>query len=226
MKTIIELKNVYKSYLLDQYRLQVLKGIDLKIQKGERLAILGRSGSGKSTLLNMVGALDYPTKGKVFIDGKDTSELTGNQLAKLRGKKIGFVFQFFHLIPSMNVLQNVLLPMTFFGKKDKRKARKILRLVGLGQRITYMPGQLSGGERQRVAIARALINDPEIILADEPTGNLDSKSGKQIIDLLLKLNREKNITLVIITHEERMTKRMKRIVCLKDGVIEKERCKK
>jgi len=221
MKTIIELRGVHKSYLLGEYNLHVLKGIDLKIQSGERLAILGRSGSGKSTLLNMVGALDYPTKGKVFIDGKDTTQLSSNQLAKLRGKKIGFVFQFFHLIPSMNVLQNVLLPMTFFGKKDVNKAKRILRLVGLGQRMTYMPGQLSGGERQRVTIARALINDPEIILADEPTGNLDSKSGKQIIDLLLKLNREKNITLVIITHEERMTKKMKRTIRIKDGLIKR-----
>ncbi len=221
MKNIIELRSVHKSYLLGEYRLRVLKGVNLKIQSGERLAILGRSGSGKSTLLNMIGALDYPTKGKVFIDGKDTSQLNSSQLAKLRGKKIGFVFQFFHLIPSMNVLQNVLLPMTFFGKKDVNKAKKKLRLVGLGQRMTYMPGQLSGGERQRVTIARALINDPEIILADEPTGNLDSKSGKQIIDLLLKLNREKNITLVIITHEERMTKKMGRTIHIKDGLIKR-----
>ncbi len=226
MKHMIELRNVHKNYQLGDYVLHVLKGINLRIREGERLAILGKSGSGKSTLLNMVGVLDNPTRGDVFIDGKNVSQMTENQLARLRGKKIGFVFQFFHLIPSMNVLQNVLLPMTFFGKKDVNKAKKILRLVGLGHRIEYMPRQLSGGERQRVAIARALINDPEIVLADEPTGNLDSKSGKQVLDTLLKINKQNNITLVIITHDVSITKKMNRIVYMKDGKIVKERCKK
>ena len=223
---VIELRNVHKSYMMGDYKAEVLKGITLKVKHGERLAILGPSGSGKSTILNIMGALDYPTKGEVLVEGKNITKLTSNELAKLRGKKIGFVFQFYYLIPSMNVLQNVLLPMTFFGKRDEEKAKNILKSVGLENRMYYTPNKLSGGERQRVAIARALINDPEAILADEPTGNLDSKAGHQILDILLKLNKEKNITLVIITHDLSITDHMNRVVCLKDGVIVKERCKK
>lgn len=226
MGPVIELRNAYKTYRMDEYHVHILKGIDLKIDKGERLAILGRSGSGKSTLLNIMGALDRPTKGKVFVGGKDVSKMSSNELAKMRGKKIGFVFQFYYLIPSMNVIQNVLLPMTFFGKKDVNKAKQILKLVGLENRMYFMPAKLSGGERQRVAIARALINDPDVILADEPTGNLDTKSGNQILEILLKLNREKNITLVIITHDEDITEHMERVIYLKDGKIIKERWNK
>jgi putative ABC transport system ATP-binding protein len=221
--SVIELRNVHKSYMMGDYKSEILRGINLKIKHGERIAILGPSGSGKSTILNIMGALDYPTKGEVLMEGKNTRNLTSNQLARLRGKKIGFVFQFYHLIPSMNVLQNVLLPMTFFGKRDEEKAKELLKSVGLENRMHYMPNKLSGGERQRVAIARALINDPEAILADEPTGNLDSKAGHQILDILLKLNKEKNITLVMITHDVSITEHMQRVVYLKDGMIVKEK---
>jgi putative ABC transport system ATP-binding protein len=215
MKVLVKCKNVWKIY---EDGTQALRGIDLTIRKGESVAILGPSGCGKSTLLHIIGCLDKPTKAKVFIGGKDVSTFSENELAKIRRKKIGFVFQFFYLIPTLNVLENVVLPLVIYGKKDEEKARAVLKSVGLEHRISHKPNELSGGERQRVAIARAIINDPELILADEPTGNLDSKSGKEIIDLLLNLNK-KGITLVVVTHDKSIAKRMKRIIYMKDGKI-------
>lgn len=218
-KHILELQNVNKTFMLDQVPMHVLKGVSLCVKEGERLGIIGKSGSGKSTLLNIMGALDRPTTGKVLIDGKDVSKLSDSELAKIRGKKIGFVFQFFHLIPSLDSLENIELPMSFVGTENKIKAEELLNLVGLESKKKSMPSQLSGGERQRVAIARALANDPEVILADEPTGNLDSKTGKSILDLLLKLNKEEGKTLVIITHDMSIIKHMNRVLHIKDGKI-------
>ena len=216
---VIELKGVKKYYQLGEYTLKVLKGVDMKVYKGEKLGIMGASGSGKSTLLNMIGALDRPTHGHVFIDGKNIADYDDNDLARVRGKKIGFVFQFFYLIPTISALENVLLPMTFNGKKDIKRAKRLLRLVGLGSRMEHKPGQLSGGERQRVAIARALANEPEVLLADEPTGNLDSKSGKEIMKLLLELNKKEKLTLIVVTHDETICSKMTRNIHIKDGEI-------
>jgi len=198
-----------------------LKGVNLDIHRKEFLAILGPSGSGKSTLLNMIGSLDLPTKGKVILDGKNIAHLPESDLAQLRGKKIGFIFQTFNLIPSLSALANVMLPMTFQGvsrEERVKKAQSLLGKVGLGHRVNHLPSELSGGERQRVAIARALVNDPEVILADEPTGNLDSKTGKDIMSILLKFNQEGK-TVIMITHERSLSKYSDRICLLKDGKV-------
>ncbi len=219
---LIECKNVWKIYGEGKSKVEALKGINLKIKKGERIAIMGPSGCGKSTLLNMLGCLDKPTKGKLFLESNDISNLSDDELADVRGKKIGFVFQFFNLIPTLTALKNISLPTVFQGNTDEGKAREMLKGFGLKERIEHRPAQLSGGEQQRVAIARALANNPEIILADEPTGNLDSKTGKEIIELLIKLNKEKNITLVMVTHEQNIARQTKRIIYLKDGKIVKE----
>ena len=196
-----------------------LRGLDIDIKEGEFVTILGKSGSGKSTSLNMVGCLDIPTKGTVYLDGQDISKLDESELARIRGKKIGFVFQTFNLIPSLNALENVMLPMLFQGVPEdvrKKRASELLNLVGLGSRMLHKQSELSGGERQRVAIARALINDPEIILADEPTGNLDSKTGMEIMDIFKNLHKQKK-TIVMITHDKYLASYAKRIVHLKDG---------
>lgn len=221
MKPLIELKNVYKEY--ENGKVKALQGINLKIKKGESIAVLGPSGSGKSTLMHIMGCLDKPMKGKVYLKGKDVSKFSSDELAKIRGKTIGFVFQFFYLVPSMTALENVMLPMVFVGRKDKRKAENLLRLVGLEGRMNHYPNQLSGGERQRVAIARALANNPEIILADEPTGNLDSKTGEEIIELLVSLNKKHGKTLIVVTHDPQLADKMKRVIYIKDGRIVKER---
>ncbi len=224
MKTLIELQDVGKTYKMGDSEFDVLKDITLKIKKEERIAIMGPSGCGKSTLLNIIGCLDRPTRGKVLIDGKDTSKLDDNHLAKIRGKKIGFVFQFFYLIPTLSALKNVMLPMSFLGiqrSEQEEWARKLLKLIGLEKRENHLPSQLSGGESQRVAIARAMVNEPEIILADEPTGNLDSKSGKEIMNILLKLNAEEKVTLIIVTHDSVIASQAKKIIYLKDGSIVK-----
>ena len=203
---------------------QAIKNISFKIKEGEFAAIVGASGSGKSTLLHLIGCLDKPTKGKIFLDSMDVSELNENQLAEIRREKIGFVFQFFFLFPTLTALENIMLPM-FFSKKTKNKkekARQLLKEIGLSRFSSHYPSELSGGQRQRIAIARALANDPEIILADEPTGNLDSKAGKEILNLLIRLNREKGKTLVIVSHDKYVASKAKRILFLKDGKIIKE----
>lgn len=224
METIVELRNVKKVYQMGEVQVHALRGVNLKVNKGDLIAIIGPSGSGKSTLLNMIGCLDKPTSGKVIIRGTDVSEMSENELARIRGKEIGFVFQFFHLVPTLTALENVELPMMFQGvsrKKRREKAKYLLKLVGLGKRMLHRPSQLSGGERQRVAIARALANDPALLLADEPTGNLDSKSGKEIIELIAKLNKEGR-TIIIVTHDISIAKYTRKIIHIKDGLIEKE----
>lgn len=219
--TTIDLWKIYKSGKIEY---PALRGINMKIRKGEFIAIVGPSGSGKSTLLNLLGALDRPTKGKVIIDGIDISKLKSNELAELRNKKLGFIFQTFNLIPYMSALDNVEVPMIASGvppKERKERARKLLELVGLKGFEKNRPSELSGGQQQRVAIARALVNNPQIILADEPTGNLDSKSANEIIEILHDLNK-KGVTIIFVTHNLNLIKYCHRVFWLKDGLIEKE----
>lgn len=221
-KTIIKLENVWKIYKLGEVDVYALRGLNFAIREGEFVAIIGPSGAGKSTTLNMIGCLDLPTKGKVYLSGKDVSKLSEDELAKIRGRKIGFVFQTFNLISSLSALENVMVPMIFQNVERSRaieRAKHLLSIVGLEKRMHHKPFQLSGGERQRVAIARALANDPEIILADEPTGNLDSKTSEEIIDMFIKLHDDFGKTLVIITHELDIAKKAKRIERLQDGQI-------
>ncbi|MBT3395539.1 ABC transporter ATP-binding protein [archaeon] len=223
MESSIVLDDVSKSYEIGDYELHVLQDISLDIKKGEFIAIKGPSGAGKSTWMNMIGSLDVPSSGNIILDGNDLSNLSESELAVLRGKKIGFVFQNFNLIPSLSAFDNVSLPLIFQDiKKEKRDriTKEILERVGLKDRVNHKPSELSGGERQRVAIARALVNDPEIILADEPTGNLDSKTGKEIMKLLINLNKEGK-TLIVITHDDSIAKLAKRVINLKDGKITK-----
>ncbi len=220
--TIIELQNVKKIYKIDGVETHALRGVDLKIKKRDFLAIMGPSGSGKSTLLHMVGALDIPTSGKIILDGTNISKLTESELARLRGRKIGFIFQFFNLYPTLTALENVELPMMIIEKdkiERKQKALELLKAVGLENRSEHLPSQLSGGEHQRVAIARALSNDPDIILADEPTGNLDTKTEAEIMKFLLKVQEEKQMTIAVITHEHEIANYAKNIVHLVDGTI-------
>ena len=221
MKTIIELDNVSKVYNLDSVKVEALKGVDVKINKGEFISIMGASGSGKSTLMHLIGTLDMPTKGEVYLDGINISELNGEKLARLRGEQIGFVFQFFNLYPTLTASENVELPMVIkgVGKKERQKrSAELLNKIGLSERLEHYPAQLSGGERQRVAIARALANNPSIILADEPTGNLDSKTSKDIMEIFSKLNKEGK-TIVMVTHEHDIASYSKRIIHVKDGRI-------
>jgi len=222
MSDIIELKNIEMTYNLGkENELKVLKDVDLKIKKGEMIAMLGPSGSGKSTLMHIIGCLDRPTKGKVFIEGKDVYKLSDDELALIRRKKIGFVFQQFNLIRVFTAVENVELPLRLAGfKKEeaRKRAMQLLKLVKLGERAGHFPNQLSGGELQRVATARALANKPLIVLADEPTGNLDSKTGKEIIDLMNKLN-DKGYTFLIVTHDPLIAKSAERIIKIKDGKI-------
>ena len=220
---IIQLKQVDKKYVVGGSIVRALSGVDLEINKGDFVAIVGPSGSGKSTMMHMVGALDIPTNGQVILNGIDITTLSESDLAYLRGKKIGFVFQTFHLIPTLTALENVALPMIFqsVSREERlRKSEEMLIKVGLGDRINHLPNELSGGQGQRTAIARALINDPEVILADEPTGNLDSKTGRGIIELFIKLNNEGR-TVIIVTHDYNVASHAKRIVTMVDGSIEK-----
>ena len=223
---IVKTIDLHKTYVQGGRPLKVLKGINITIQPKEFTAIMGPSGSGKSTLLNMIGALDRPTSGKIFINGIDLSKLNDNKIASLRNREIGFIFQFFNLIPRMDALGNVELPMAIMGigRNERRtRAKELLTSVGLQDRIDHKPNQLSGGEQQRVAIARSLANDPKLLLADELTGNLDSRTGKEIIDLLRRLNREEGKTFILITHDPMVGKSTDRIIHFKDGVIEGEK---
>lgn len=218
---LLKLINVSKTYRLDSLAVQALKKADMSIKKGEFLAIMGPSGSGKSTLMHIAGCLDIPTTGKVLLEGKDISKLSETSLAKIRNKKIGFVFQAFNLIPRTSALDNVMLPLfyaNFSQQKMKKEAMKALKEVGLGDRVNHLPNQLSGGEQQRVAIARALVNKPSIIFADEPTGNLDTKAGLEIMKILKNLN-DRGHTIVIVTHEPHIAKFAKRIIKIVDGEI-------
>jgi len=223
---IVETRNLTKTYMSGGRPLKVLKGVDLKIDHGEFMAIMGPSGSGKSTLLNMIGALDRPTSGDVLINGVNINTLNDNQVADLRNREVGFIFQFFNLIPRMDAQGNIELPMAIAGKSrnDRHKrAKELLELVGLGDRGHHKPSQLSGGEQQRVAIARALANEPNILLADELTGNLDSKTGEEIMHLLRNLNKEEGKTFILITHDPAVGQQTDRLVSFKDGVIEGEK---
>ena len=221
---MIELKNVHKVYPMGEVSVPALRGINLTIHPGEFVAIMGPSGSGKSTLMHLLGCLDLPSDGVVQLDGKDINTLDEDTLAQIRGKKVGFVFQTFNLIPTLTAQENVELPLFFQGvPREKRRARaaELLRKVGLDGRLHHKPAQLSGGERQRVAIARALANDPEIILADEPTGNLDSESGKAILELLAQLHREGK-TIILVTHNPEAAAYAQRIVRIRDGRLVEE----
>jgi putative ABC transport system ATP-binding protein len=223
-KTIIELKDVWKIYQMGQIEVPALQGIDLKINRGEFVAIVGPSGSGKSTMMNLVGCLDLPTKGGIYLDGQNIGHLNESKLAQIRGRKIGFVFQQFNLIPTLTALENVMLPLAFQGVDDskaRKKALKLLELVGLGDRMSHLPTQLSGGQMQRVSIARALANDPEVILADEPTGNLDSTTGRFIMDFLGRIHQGDSKTVVMVTHDLNLSKAAEKVVHIKDGKVEK-----
>jgi len=224
MATIVEAVNLKKMYMLGKVPVDALRGVNLKVEGGDFLAILGPSGSGKSTLLNLVGALDKPTEGSMLIEGTDISTLNDDQLADLR-RRIGFVFQFFNLIPRFNARENVELSMSIAGlsKAERRKrAEDLLETVGLKERMNHKPTELSGGEQQRVAIARALANNPKFFLMDEPTGNIDSKTATEIISLIKKLNEEKAVTIIMVTHDERLASQSKRIVQMFDGLIVEE----
>jgi putative ABC transport system ATP-binding protein len=217
---MIELRGVSKTVKSGDQQLTILHPVDLLVPSGQRLAIVGPSGSGKSTLLGLIAGLDAPTTGSIVIDGTDVTTLGEDQLAKLRGAKIGFVFQSFHLIPSLTALENILVPMEIAGRRDSAaRARSLLAEVGLAERGHHYPSQLSGGEQQRVAIARALSNEPVIVLADEPTGNLDSSTGHHVIELLLGINQSRGTTLVVVTHDTEIASMADARIFLKDGKI-------
>ncbi len=221
---IIQLEDLTRHYEMGGVQIKALDGVDIEINRGEYLSIVGPSGSGKTTLFNLVGGLDRPTRGKVYIDGVDISQLDAYELAWLRCRKIGYIFQTFNLIPVLTALENVSLPTVFAGvPRDEglEKAQKLLTSVGLGERVHHRPGELSAGQQQRVAIARAMANDPAIILADEPTGNLDLNTGMEIIDILHGLNRTRGMTLIAATHDLKMITASDRVVWMRDGAIEK-----
>ena len=227
---MIEIENVTKVYQMGQVEVHALRGVSLKIERGEWVAIMGPSGSGKSTLMHLMGCLDTPTSGVYRLNGVEVSGMNENQLAAIRNLQIGFVFQTFNLLPRASALKQVILPMQYSRNgqrvadlaERKRRAREALEMVGLGDRLDHQPTELSGGQQQRVAIARALINTPPIIMTDEPTGNLDSQSGAEVMDILTRLHREKGITLVIVTHDEEIGALAERIVRVRDGQIAQE----
>jgi putative ABC transport system ATP-binding protein len=221
---IVEAVDLKKTYMLGKVPVEALRGVDLKVESGDFLAILGPSGSGKSTMLNLIGALDKPTSGKLLIDGVDISTLSDNQLSDLR-RRVGFVFQFFNLIPRLNARDNVELSLSIadIGKAERRKrAEDLLETVGLKDRIKHKPAELSGGQQQRVAIARALANNPKFLLLDEPTGNIDSKTAREIMRLVKKLNTEQGVTIIMVTHDQQLAKEAKRTVHMFDGTITKD----
>ncbi|MBI3877757.1 MAG: ABC transporter ATP-binding protein [Verrucomicrobia bacterium] len=222
---LLQARALHKSYTLGHRTLEVLRGVDLGVQAGEFLALRGASGAGKSTLLHLLGGLDRPDAGEIWFDGKNLALVNGGALTAFRNRKVGLVFQAYHLLPELDALENVCLPARIAGTDadtTAKRATELLKRVGLAERLEHRPAELSGGEQQRVAIARALINEPALILADEPTGNLDSHTGAEIIDLLCALQHERNATLLIATHDSRVAARAPRVVELEDGVIRKE----
>jgi len=219
---VIEVENVKKIYEMGVVEVHALAGVSFHVRRGEVVAIMGPSGAGKSTIMNILGCLDRPSEGEYTLDGEPVSQLNDDQLADIRNRKVGFVFQSFMLLPRQTALANVGLPMRYAGvpaKERHERAKKSLQAVGLGDRITHKPTELSGGQQQRVAVARALVNNPAIIMADEPTGNLDSKSGKEIMELLLNLNRERGTTVIVITHDEKIGAQAQRVIRLVDGLL-------
>jgi len=226
-KTVVKLDNVIKTYYMGDNKVQALKGISFKIEEGEFTAIMGPSGSGKSTCMNMIGCLDRPTSGVVEINGKETALMTEKELARLRNISVGFVFQQYHLIPAMTVIENVMLPLKY-QKIDKaerfERAKIALASVGLSERLNHRPHELSGGQKQRVAIARAMITQPKILLADEPTGALDSETGHQVMELFRDINKEKGTTVIIVTHDPRIGASVERYIKIFDGLIENQAC--
>lgn len=223
---MIKLQNICKSYFLGEEQVKAVCSVNLDIKDGEYLGVLGSSGSGKSTLMYLIGLLEQPTEGKIILDGKDVSKLTDDELSQIRNRNVGFVFQQFNLINKFTVLENLLMPTKYFkGKMDfepKARAEELLKKFGIWERRNFFPNKISGGQQQRVAIARALMMKPQIILADEPTGNLDSKTGDEIMDLLEELNRELKVTVVVITHETSVAKRTKKQVYIRDGQVVKK----
>src|SRR5512143_3197352 len=222
MSNVIEARDLSKIYIMGAVEVQALRGVSFTIERGEVIAIMGPSGSGKSTLMNTLGCLDRPTSGEYVLDGEPVASLNDDQLASIRNRKVGFVFQSFNLLSRQTAITNVELPLRYSGNHDGRRQRAIesLQAVGLGDRMTHRPYELSGGQQQRVAIARAIVNNPAIIMADEPTGNLDSKVGREIMALLLNLNREFGTTLIIVTHDPTVAEQTRRIIRLRDGLLE------
>ncbi len=216
---VLALKDIVKSYKIRNDTYEILKGLDLQISEGEFVAIMGPSGSGKSTLLNIIGCLDSPTSGSYEINEKDVANLTERDLATTRNSHIGFIFQNFNLIPSLSVIDNVLLPSFYMGNENQDRAKMLLSLMGLSERLSFKPNELSGGQKQRVAIARALMNNPSFLLADEPTGALDSKTGKEIMEIIVNLNKKENKTILMVTHDPSIAKLAHRIIRLQDGKI-------
>lgn len=222
MTNVIEARDLMKVYTMGEVEVQALRGVSFTIQRGEVVAIMGPSGSGKSTLMNTLGCLDRPTSGEYFLDGESVATLNDDQLANIRNRKVGFVFQSFNLLSRQTAITNVELPLRYSGNQEGRRQRAIdaLQAVGLEDRMTHRPFELSGGQQQRVAIARAIVNNPAIIMADEPTGNLDSKVGKEIMTLLLKLNQESGTTLIIVTHDPTIAEQTQRVIRLRDGLLD------
>jgi len=222
MTNVIETHDIRKIYKMGEVEVQALCGVSFDIKRGEVVSIMGPSGSGKSTLMNTLGCLDRPTSGEYILDGEPVASLTDDQLADIRNRKVGFVFQSFNLLSRQTAITNVELPLRYSGKPEGRRERAIeaLKAVGLGDRMTHRPYELSGGQQQRVAVARAIVNNPAIIMADEPTGNLDSKVGQEIMNLLLSLNKDLGTTLIIVTHDPRIAEQTQRVIRLKDGLLE------
>jgi len=225
---MLEIKKIKKIYQMGKVKVEALRGVSFYIDKGEFVAIMGPSGSGKSTLMHIIGCLDQPTEGSFIIGGKDVSKLNDDRLAEIRNKRIGFIFQQFNLLSRTSILHNVEIPLIYAGLKTKQRrelAKQALESVGLGDRVKHKPNEISGGEKQRAAIARALVNDPLIILADEPTGNLDTKTGEEIMKIFYKLHQQGN-TIIMVTHEAEIARHARRIIHLRDGLIEKDEVKK